>query len=182
MKEMLSKLLVPILTGVMGLSGVLIGAHISADKAEELWQQQEREAKLKLIFMKRVELIERVSEVVNHAPKYTHYQSYVEVQKDLFFEYEKCKKEKQGDCVKPDSAKDITEMALKRADLNAEFASTVQLVALYFQCDAKTIAQEFQYMTEWWSPNKEPKFRALIAAMLEEVSSESFSSCSSTTP
>ncbi|WP_333004921.1 hypothetical protein [Vibrio coralliilyticus] len=186
MREVFSKLLVPILTGIMGLSGVLIGAYVSADKAEELWLQQQREAKLNLILLKRVELIERVSKIANYAPKYRNYQGFIELHvglnRDAMLKYEKCKEEKKGDCVEPEInvaiAKDVTEMSLKRADLNAEFAPTIQLVALYFKCDAKTLAHEFQDMTEWWSPSNESKFKGLIAAMLKEVTPESFTSCS----
>ncbi|WP_086776010.1 hypothetical protein [Vibrio coralliirubri] len=106
------------------------------------------------------------------------YQSYADLQAQLAREFLLCKKSAHDDCIAPDGAKEVTEITLKRVDLNSELASTLQLVSLYFYCDAKESANELGGVSQWWLVENRNLFTQLISAMLVEISNPDIKSCS----
>jgi hypothetical protein len=58
----------------------------------------------------------------------------------------------------------VLEISVKRADMNAEFSSTIQMVSLYFYGETKEVANELGAIKTWWVSGK-PVFRKLIASM-----------------
>lgn len=180
MNQILSSIAIPLLSAILAFVGAVAGSYVSADKAEDLWEKQERTVQLKSILNKRVELLERVSKVSNLTKKYAIYQSYSELQAQLAKDYVNCIKLGESNCVAPNNAKEVTEISLRRADLNAEFASTIQMVSLYYYCDAKQVANELGLKGNWWHEENEQLFRTLITAMLNEVANPDIVSCTST--
>ncbi len=177
MNQLLSGIAIPLLSAILAFVGAVAGSYVSADKAEDLWEKQERTVQLKSILSKRVELLERVSKLSNITKKYVVYQSYSELQAQLASEFVSCTQQQREDCIAPDNAKEVTEIVLKKADLNAEFASTIQMVSLYFDCDAKQYANELGLKGNWWQAEYEGLFKQLISAMLDEISNSNVKGC-----
>ena len=144
-----SQFLTALLVGVMGLLGVWTGAYLTANEAERLWQKQQRAIKIDNILNKRIELIERVTKLSNSKDKYIAYQGFIELQAGLAQECVS-REEKADECSVLEPATSVTELSIKRADLNAEFSSTIQMVTLYFNCDARKIADKLANTTNWW--------------------------------
>lgn len=159
---------IPIFSAILGFAGALLGTYIASERSEELWQKQERMIQLKAILNKRVELIERVSKLANSAPKMAGYQSYVDLQGTLATKYIECTNLKASNCTQPDNPKDILEISVMRAEMNAEFSSTIQLVSLYFYGETKDLANELGAIKKWWVTG-EPAFRNLIKSMQDEL-------------
>ena len=122
---------IPIVSTLLGASAALFGVHYASEGNKELWRLQENMSQTRALLDKRIDLIERVSKLANSSPKMTHYQSYLSMQALVAAEYVECSKQKLPACEAPDSTRDALEVSAKRADLNAEFSSTLQLVSLY---------------------------------------------------
>lgn len=172
---MSSKLLfnvgIPVLAAVLGFFGAVGGSYISASHSERLWEKQESLAQDKAIFEKRVALLERVSELANISKKYEAYQSYMVFQKDLARIYADCTARGEKGCVQPDGVKEALELSIKRADLNAQFSSTFQLVEVYFGDETDKVAHELSLIKNWWKEG-EPLFRSLLTSMSKELNTK----------
>lgn len=152
-----------IVGAIIALIGVISGSLITGFMSKNLWENQIVYEQKKQVLDQRIKLIEKVSKLANLAPQMRNLQNYVQLQSSLLNTPEV---KRFG--IKVDEPSKVLEIANKRAELNAEFASTLQLVALYFGPKSKASAQKLSTQQPWWEIG-EPSFRELINAMNEEL-------------
>jgi len=167
-KQIYINIAISLFSALLVFAGALLGAHWTSDRTEELWEKQENLIQIKAIIDKRTELISKVTMLANSAPKMIAYQSYLNLQSDLAKDYINCKKTNKDACSEPDSTIMVLDISTKRADLNAEFSSTIQLVALYYAGNTQDLANELGLIKRWWHTG-EPAFRKLIKSMQNEL-------------
>jgi hypothetical protein len=159
---------IPITAALLGFFGAIGGSYIASIQSERLWEKQEIIDQKKVLLNKQIELIERVSKLANSCKKYEAYQSYLDLQADIAQKYVECIEREEKDCIKPALVKEALEFSEKRADLGADYSSTLQLVSLYFGKDVDQAANELAQVKKWWLAG-EPKFRLLLRKMTNEL-------------
>jgi len=157
-----------IFTAALAFLGALGGSFVSGYLNKSLWEQQVVYEQKRQIFDQRIKLIERISKLANLAPQMSNYQAYVLLQARLSQDYLACSKKHLQACIKPDDPKTVLEISNKRADLNAEFSSSLQLTSMYFGTMTRTAATKLARQQPWWEIG-ESSFRELITAMNEEL-------------
>ena len=83
-------------------------------------------------------------------------------------DYIECDKKNEKSCVEPDDVRTVLEISNKRSEINAKFASTLQMVTLYFGPKTKEATNKLASVHPWWAIG-EFNFRWLINAMNEEL-------------
>lgn len=163
----------PLITAILAFIGALLGTYMAGSFSEKLWERQAHHAQLKKIMEQRVELIERVSRIGNLGPKMESLQGFAELQAQLAVLYAECRetvKEGENDpyCFPPSDVIEVTKLNNERADLNAEFSSTMQLVALYFGPESRKAVEEYSSTRVWWKAD--PQYlRTLLSSMQDEI-------------
>jgi len=160
---------VPLVAAVLSFLGGAVGSSVAGFYQQQLWEQQATYERSKIVLEQRVQLLERLSRVANSAAKMRAYNDYLRLQADLAQVYVACEKSREPNCIKPDDATVVTEISMKRADLNAAFSSTVQLISVYFGGEVKSAAAELAAKRDWWAPGREHLFRALLKAAANEI-------------
>jgi hypothetical protein len=163
------KWFVPMLSVVLAFLGALGGSMVSGMYQKNLWENQIIYEKKKTVLEQRVALLEKLSRLANTASQMRTYNDYLILQANLAQIYTECEKAKQKSCIKPDDAKTVSEVNIKRSELNSGYSSTLQLIKVFFSPAIQLKLKELASQKDWWSPEAEPKFRALIAKMSEEI-------------
>lgn len=117
----------------------------------------------------RVKLLEKLSRLANSADQMRTHNDYLVLQANLAQIYASCEAEKEKGCIKPDETKVVAETNIKRADLNAEYSSTLQLIKVYFSSAVYPALGDLASRNDWWTPDVEPRFRALIDVASKEI-------------
>lgn len=162
-----TNLFVALFTAILAFIGALGGSYLSGYQAKSLWIHQINFEEKKQILEQRIKLIERVSRLANSAPQMKSFQGYVDLQSRLSQEYYS-KNIPEQTTYKPDSVSKALEIGNKRSELNAEFASTLQLVDIYFGPVSQVSVEKLAKLQPWWELG-EPGFRELINSMRSEV-------------
>lgn len=163
----------PLITALLAFVGALLGTYMAGSLSEKLWERQARHAHLQKVMEQRVELIERISRIGNLGPKMESLQSFAELQAQLAVLYAECKEtmdeaKSDTDCHPPYDAIDVVRLSNERAELNAEFSSAMQLVALYFGPDSRKAVEEYSRVGAWWKAD--PQYlKALLSSMQDEL-------------
>ncbi len=161
-------------TAALAFVGALAGTFLAGYMQENLWERQSSHEERRLILNQRVELIERASVIVNKAPIADSLNDYAVLQAEIAKLNADCVKtdEKggldQSQCFPQESLIENMKFINGRADLNAEFASTIQLVSIYFGPKTRKAAEEYANTASWWEADSKYS-RALIAAMQDEL-------------
>jgi hypothetical protein len=163
------KWFIPLLTAVLAFIGALGGSVVSGIYQKSIWEAQVTYEKKKAILEQRVKLLEKLSRLANAASQMKTHNDYLILQAGLAQDYVKCEKENQKNCFKPDDPKTVSEINIKRAELNSEFSSTLQLFKVYFSPAVQPALNDLATQKDWWSPNAEPKFLALIREASKEI-------------
>ncbi|WP_231757861.1 hypothetical protein [Microbulbifer elongatus] len=168
MSRILVNIIVPALSAILGFSGALAGALIPSWTSEKIFERQVKVERERILFTKKIELLERVSKLANLTSKYEGYQHYLNLQADLASDLKICKASGIADCVEPDGTKSALAVSEKRSDLNADFSSTMQLINIYFGKNVSAEVNNLSARKVWWD-NDGNNFRDLIIAMRDEI-------------
>lgn len=172
MKNKNKQLYISAVTAILAFIGALIGTYISGYMQDALWNKDIRYHEKQILLIERIRLIERASKIINLAPQYTAIQSFAELQANiakLNSECENKNKDKGTCCFSQENIIEVTKFTNLRADLNAEFASVLQLAALHFGPRTKQAVIDYSVVQPWW--NADLKYsRELLSAMQSEIS------------
>jgi hypothetical protein len=163
------KWFVPLLAAVLAFLGGLGGSLISGLFQLNQWENQVAYEKKKTVLEQRVKLLEKLSRLANSAGQMRTYNDYLVLQANLAQIYASCETKKENGCIKPDETKVVTETNIKRAELNAEYSSTLQLIKVYFGPSVLPPLGNLASRQDWWAPDVEAKFRALIDVASKEI-------------
>ncbi len=161
-------------TAVLAFIGALTGTFISGSMQEHLWERQSSYEERGLILNQRVSLIERMSIMINKGPIMEALQDYATLQADLAKLNVGCIKSDgkggldQRECFPHDPPLESTKFINGRAELNAEFASTMQLASIYFGPKTKEAIVQYIATPEWWKAESKLS-KAVLSAMHEEL-------------
>ncbi|TKB50025.1 hypothetical protein [Ferrimonas aestuarii] len=165
-KQNLVNFIIPVLSALLAFFGAIGGSYLSSAKSEELWSKSLIYNAEKVVLEKKIDLIERVSKVANSSLKYQAHQRYLNEMAVIAKTYESCNN--KSECEKPVSREEFLRISTVRAELNAEFSSTLKLISLYFGDDVDVPLLELSRKEQWWSDSRR-EFEALIKAMTKEV-------------
>lgn len=160
---------VPVLAAVLAFFGALGGSFVSGMFQLNQWNNQIAYEKKKIVLEQRVKLLERLSRIANSAAQMRTYNDYLALQVDIHQSYVTCQTSKEKDCQKPDEPKVVAEVNVKRAELNAEYSATIQLMKVYFSSEVLPTLNELTSRRDWWEPDVESKFLALIRSASKEI-------------
>lgn len=163
------KWFVPLLAAVLAFFGALGGSLVSGLFQLNLWGNQIAYEKKKAVLEQRVKLMEKLSRLANSAGQMRTHNDYLVLQANLAQIYASCQAKKERGCIKPDETKAVVETNIKRAELNAEYSSTLQLIKIYFSPSIQPALSELASRKDWWAPDVELKFRALIDIASKEI-------------
>lgn len=163
------KWFVPFLSAVLAFFGALGGSFVSGMFQLNQWNNQIAYEKKKAILEQRVKLLEKLSRVANAAAQMRTHNAYLVLQANLAQIYATCQTNREKGCIKPDEPKVVTEINVKRAELNAEYSSTIQLMKVYFSPSILPAVNELTSRKDWWAPDVEAKFLALVGSASKEI-------------
>ncbi len=163
------KWFVPLVAAVLAFFGAMGGSMVSGLFQLNLWENQVTYEKKKTVLEQRVKLLEKLSRVANTAAQMKTHNEYLVLQANLAQIYGTCQKTKERGCIKPDDVKAVVETNIKRAELNSDYSSTLQLIKVYFSPGVQPALSDLASRKDWWAPDVEPKFRALIDVASKEI-------------
>ncbi|AXF86060.1 hypothetical protein DTO96_101801 [Ephemeroptericola cinctiostellae] len=161
----------PLFVAILGFVGALGGSLVSGMFQLNQWDSQIAYEKKKAVLEQRVKLLEKLSNVANSAAQMRTYNDYLVLQADLAQIYATCQTNREKGCIKPDEPKVVAEINVKRTELNAEYSSTIQLMKVYFSSSILPVLNELTSRKDWWAPDVEAKFLALVGSASSEIES-----------
>lgn len=163
------KWFIPLLAAVLAFLGALGGSFVSGLFQLNQWENQVTYEKKKAVLEQRVKLLEKLSRLANSAGQMRTHNDYLMLQASLAQIYASCETRKEKGCIKPDETKVVAETNIKRAELNADYSSTLQLIKVYFSPKVQPALGDLASRKDWWAPDIEVKFRALIDVASKEI-------------
>lgn len=163
------KWFVPLLAAVLAFLGALGGSFVSGLFQLNQWESQVAYEKKKTVLEQRVKLLEKLSRLANSAGQMRTHNDYLVLQANLAQIYASCATKREKGCIKPDETKVVAETNIKRFELNAEYSSTLQLIKVYFSPNVQPALGDLASRKDWWVPDVETKFRALIDVASKEI-------------
>lgn len=161
-------------TALLAFIGALLGTALSGYFQEDLWEKQASYEEKRLILGERIELIDRVSKIINKAPIMRSIQSYGELQAEIAQLNLDCERAFQNgtvddpNCMPQERLIENVKYMNGRAELNAEFAAALQLATVYFGPQTIKAAEEYAGVGAWWEAEHRYA-RNLLQAMQDEL-------------
>jgi hypothetical protein len=160
-------------TALLAFLGALLGTFLSGYMQESLWKKKTTYEERRLILNERIKLIDRFSKIINMRPKVRTLQEFTELQADIAKLNASCiKKGKTGgldkkECFPQENIIEVMKLTNERAELNAEFASTMQLVVVHFGPKTLKAAESYSKIGAWWEAD--PIYsRTLLSGIIRE--------------
>jgi len=154
---------------LLAFFGALGGSTVTGMFQLNQLEIQIKYEKNKTILEQRVKLLEKLSRLANAAGQMRTYNDYLVLQANIQQAYVICQQSREVGCIKPDDVKSIVEANFKRVELNSEYSSTLQLIKVYFSPSIRPILSDLASRKDWWAPDVEAKFRALVDVASNEI-------------
>ena len=161
-------------TALLAFIGAILGAALSGYFQEDLWEKQADYEERRLILVERIEILERVSTIINKAPVMRSIQGYGELQVKLYQLNLDCGGPSRNEaadgqgCPRKEGLIEHVKYMNSRAELNAEFAAALQLAAVYFGPETIKAVEEYAEIRVWWEA-EDRYARNLLRAMQVEL-------------
>lgn len=160
-------LIVASVTLATSLAGTMLGSYFSRN----LWEAQSTLEQRRMIFDQRVRLIERLSVLMNSLQRPVVLQRLLEVEAAKAVLLLECSTSKTANKYKPKECSEKLEpfaalpVHQEMVKLNSDYASTLQLAAIYFGPKTRQAISDLPTNKQWW----EQQPNAVLRAMQEEL-------------
>jgi len=167
-----SETIIAVGTAILSFLGVLVGVYVGSKLEQSNWESRFHLEQKRLVLEKRAVLIERMTVVINKTPLMTGLQASLEAEKDLARLAVYCASNKANrgapgcQSIKAANTKHVEEIGREIYVLNAEWAATASLSALYFGKSTREALQELK-SKGLWSASEEQRQRLLDAMGIE---------------
>lgn len=161
-KKWFISLLLCVVVLAVGIGGMSLAVNFKND----LLEKENSYNKRKFINQQRLSLLVELSRVASSMEKMKSYNEYLEHQLDIM---DICKYSKQNNCLSQDDPRMVSEIKFKIIELNTDYKTVLKLIKIFFSISVYSDLDALAAEKEWWLPEVESKFQALLTKMAIEI-------------